>query len=219
VLSPSISRWPYVAAVALIAAAVSDRVVEAIANAGAFGSAFFDTDDAGIVPSLVAAMMLAAFVIGGHMSAACTRSRAGRRDWLANVAADVARHAPLRLLNWVLGLQFAALFAMESAEQYLAHGHTAGGLLWLGGPAAPSIVIHVAVGLAFTLGAGWLMRVSVPRFASLVCSALDFVLSARRLKGATCFVVCRDGAAYHHAQIACPGRVSGRAPPLLPLPI
>ncbi len=218
VLSSSISRWPYVAAVALIAAAGSDLLVEAVANTGAFGRAYFDTDDSSIVPSLLAAMILAGGVIGGHMFAACRRSRAGRRDWLANVAADVARHAPLRHLQCVLGLQFAALFAMESAEHYVAHGRLAGGLLWLGGPPLASIALHVAIGLACTLGAGWLMRVSAPRFASLVCSALEFVLCARSLRGDPCFVVRRDAAAFHHAQAARAGRISGRAPPFSPLP-
>ena len=218
-LSSSVSRWPYVAAVALIAAASSDLVVEAIADSGAFGGAYFDSDDSSIVPSLFAAMTLAAAVIGGHMSAACTRSRARRRDWLANVAGDVARHAPLRHLHDVLGLQFAALFAMESAEQQLSHGHLTGGLLWLGGPPLVSIAIHVAIGAACTLGAGWLMRVSVPRFASLVCSALEFVLCARGPQSAACFVLRRDAVAFHHAPAVRSGRLSGRAPPFLPLPI
>jgi hypothetical protein len=219
VLSPSVSRWPYVAAVALIAATVSDLLVEAIANSGAFGGAYFDRDDSSIVPSLFVAMILAAGVIGGHMSAACTRSRARRRDWLANVARDVARHAPLRHLHVVVALQFAALYTMESAEQQLARGHLAAGLLWLGGPPLISIAIHVAVGAACTLGAGWLMRVSVPRFASLVCSALEFVLCDRGPQGAACFVVRRDAAAFHCAPGVRPGRHSGRAPPFLPLPI
>jgi hypothetical protein len=218
VLSSFVFRWPYLAAVALIAAAVSDLLVEAIANSGAFGSAFFDTDDSSIVPSLFAAMLLAGGVIGGHMSAACRHSRAGRRDWLANVAADVARHSPLRHLRLIIGLQFGALFAMESAEQYLAHGHILGGLLWLGGPPLASSACHVAVGVLCTLGAGWLMRVSVPRFASLVCSALEFVLCARSPKGAPSFVVRRDAAVFHYAQTARAGRISGRAPPFFPLP-
>ena len=54
-LSPSVSRWPYVAAVAILAAALSDLVVEAIANTGSFGGAYFDYDDSSIVPSLFAA--------------------------------------------------------------------------------------------------------------------------------------------------------------------
>jgi hypothetical protein len=219
VLPPFVSRWPYLAAVALIAASVSDLAVEAIANAGAFGGAYFDTDDSSIVPALIAAMILAAGVIGRHMAAACARPRTGRRDWLANVAADVAGHAPLRHLRCVFGLQFAALFVMENAEQYLAHGHSAGGLLWLGGPPVVSIAIHVAVGLACTLGAGWLMRVSVPRFASLVYGALAFVLCARNPKGRACFIVRRSAAAFHQTQAARSGRISGRAPPFLLLPI
>src|SRR5664279_1362922 len=108
---------------------------------------------------------------------------------------------------------------MESVEAYLAHGHPAAGLLWLGGPPAVSIVIHAALGAACTLGAGWLMRVSVPRFASLVCSALEFVLCDRSLRGVACFVVRRVAAAFHGAQAACAGRVTGRAPPVSPLPI
>jgi len=170
------------------------------------------------VPSLFVAVILAGGVIGGHMAAACRRSRAGRRDWLSNVAADVARHAPLHHLRYVLALQFGALFAMESAEQIFAHGHLSGGLLWLGGPPIVSAAVHVAVGLICTLGAGWLMRVSVPHFASLVCSALEFVLCARSLTGGACFVVRRTASAFHHTQATPAGRISGRAPPFFLLP-
>ena len=218
-LPSSVSRWPYLAAVAIIAAAVSDLLVEAIANTGAFGRAFFDTDDSSIVPSLVAAVLLAGGVLGGHMFSALRRSRAGRRDWLANVAADVARHAPLRHLRSVLALQFVALFAMESAEQYIAHGRLAGGVLWLGGPPPASIAVHVLVGFVCTLAAGWLMRVSVPHFASLVCSALEFVLCARSIKVGFRFIVRRYAPAFHAAQAARAGRISGRAPPFSPLPL
>jgi hypothetical protein len=217
VFPPSASRWPFLAAVALIASAVSDLLVEAIANTGVFGRAFYDTDDAGIVPSLIAAMLLAGSVIGGHARAACRRSP-GRRDRLANVAADLAAHAPLRDVPYILVLQVAALFAMESVEQLVAGGHLAGGLMWLGGPPLIAAAAHVAIGLLCTLGAGWLMRVSVPHFASLVCSALGLVLCARALKGGAVFVVRRDPASCNAAQSACVRRISGRAPPFLPAP-
>jgi hypothetical protein len=219
VLPSFVSRWPYLAAVAIIAAAMSDLLVEAVANTGAFGRAFFDSDDSSIVPSLAAAVLLAGGVLGGHMFSALRRSRAGRRDWLANVAADVARHAPLRYFRYVLALQFLALFAMESAEQFIAHGQLAGGLLWLGGPPPSSIAIHVLVGFVCTLAAGWLMRVSVPHFASLVCSALEFVLCARSIKVGSRFIVRRYAPAFHQAQAARAGRISGRAPPFSLLPL
>lgn len=211
---PSLSRWPFLAAVALIAAAVSDLLVEAVANTGIFGAAFFDTDDASIVPSLIVAMLLAAGVIGGHARAACLRS-SGRRDWLANVAADVAAHAPLRDAGYVLAMQFSALFAMESIEGLSASGHIAGGLLWLGGPPVMAAGAHVAVGLICTLAAGWLMRVSVPHVASLVYSALDSVLCARRrTHGAAAWLSRRDAAASGAPQGGCVRRISGRAPPV-----
>jgi hypothetical protein len=212
VLPASFSRWPFLAAVALIAAAASDLLVEAVANTGIFGARFFDTNHASIVPSLVAAMLLAAGVIGGHARAACRRS-AGRRDWLANVAADIAAHAPLRDVGYVLAMQFGALFAMESIEALGASGHVAGGWLWLGGPPVVAVAAHAAVGLTCTLAAGWLMRVSVPHFASLVCSALDSVLCARRRTVGAVFLSRRDASTSAHAQGACVRRISGRAPP------
>jgi hypothetical protein len=219
VLSTTISRWPYLVAVALIAAAGSDLLVEAVANSGAFGRGYFDTDDSSIMPSLLAAVILAAGVIGGHMFSALDHARAGRRDWLANVAADVARHAPLRYVRHILALQFAALFAMESAEQYLAHGQLAGGLRWLGGPPPASIALHVSLGVICTLAAGWLMRASAPHFASFVRGALDLVLCARGFAGGASFVVRRAATAFHQAQAARAGRISGRAPPFFPLPV
>jgi hypothetical protein len=216
VLASSFSRWPFLGAVALIAAAVSDLFVEFIANTGAFGRAFYDHDDASILPSMIVAVILAGGVIGGHVRAACRRSRA-RRDWLAAVADDLAVHSPLRDAAAILGLQFAALFAMETVEALCSGARVAGGLSWLGGPPPVAAAAHVAVGLLCTLAAGWLMRVSVPRFALLVCSAL-VVLCARGLKGAAVFVVRRDAASCNHAQAACVRRISGRAPPFVSAP-
>jgi hypothetical protein len=214
----SFFRWPYLFAVAIVAATVSDLLVEAVANTGVFGGAYFDTDDSSIIPSLIVAAALGVGIIGRCMRAACRRSSAHRRDWFAAVARDVARHAPLRDVRYVLGAQFAALFVMESAEQLLARGHLAGGLLWLGGPPLVAIAAHVGVGIACTLAAGWLMRVSIPRFASLVSCALAFVLAARRIENRTAFIVRRDAASCDHGTDPCLRRISGRAPPFLPQP-
>jgi hypothetical protein len=55
VVSTSFSRWPFSAAAAVAAAASSDLLVEAVANAGAFGPAFFAANDASIVAAFVTA--------------------------------------------------------------------------------------------------------------------------------------------------------------------
>ncbi len=218
VLGSSISRWPFLAAVALIAAAVSDLLVEAIANTGAFGQAFFDTDDACIVPSLAVAVCLALAVIAGHARAASRRSNA-RGDRLAAVARDLAVHAPLRDAPYIFGMQFAAVFAIENIERLAASGRPAEGLLWLGGPPAASIAVHLAVGLASALCAGWLMRVSARHVATLVCCALEFVLCARGLKVGAVYVARRDAESCSHARAVGVRHISGRAPPLSPVPV
>ncbi len=200
------------AAVALIAAAVSDLLVEAIANTGTFGRAFSDTDDTCIGPSLAVAMCLAVVVIAGHARAASRRSRL-RGDWLAAVAGEIAVHAPLRDVPYILGMQFGALFAIENIERLAASGRPAEGVLWLGGPPAASIALHLAVGIVCTLCAGRVMRASAVHVATLVCYALEFVLCARGLKGGAAYVVRRDAESCSHAQAAGVRHISGRAPP------
>lgn len=218
VLRSFVSRWPFLAAVAIVSAAVSDVVVEAAANTGAFGPAYFDTNDASIVPALAAAVILALTVIGLHVRAACRRSSEARRGWLRDAARSLCARRSWADFPFIAGMQFAALFSMESAEQVLAGGRLTGGLGWLGGPVPVGVSAHLAIGLACTLAAGWLMRVSAARFVRLVWIALEFVLCSRARAISAAFVPRGDGTVLPDAQSARARHIRERAPPFSPIP-
>jgi hypothetical protein len=87
----------------------------------------------------------------------------------------------------------------------------------LGAPLAIALSAHLGLGLLCTLIAGWLMRVSVAGFASLVDIALEFVLCALDRRGAAAFIDRRDAQSCGHVQAACVRGISDRAPPLRPI--
>jgi arginine exporter protein ArgO len=158
--------------VAAIAAALADFIIEGLANRGVFGHARF-TDESNAVNGPVAvlgAVFLLRFLYlrvrqslraadGEHVPSA----RACRRLTPAGIA-------------WRLGamyaVQIAALWTMETLEQYLVFGHGFGGTIWLGGPTAVSLAVHALLCVATAFGARALLRALEPRALRLIRALL-----------------------------------------------
>jgi cytochrome bd-type quinol oxidase subunit 2 len=119
-------------AVAVIAAAIADPIVEFSANAGWFGSGTFtDRSSLDVLPALILGVGLMAL------------------HFVRRARAILDARAPLRgaavLLPAIFGLQMAVLYAMETGEQLAVWRHAFGPTLWLGGPPPIAIAIHAAV--------------------------------------------------------------------------
>jgi hypothetical protein len=197
------TRLPFLVAVALVAAALADPIVESIANAGTFGPGYADNTHLGVIPTVVLGAILAAEI-------AAVRGIALLRGF-----ASAPRAFSLGDMPIVFALQLATLFALESGEQLVVDGHLAGGLVWLGGPVAFSLLVHAAMGVACTFVLGALVRAIARAFASVVRTVLDLLWTLQRARHAA-DLRSRDGdAPVPRAQAPHVRQIGGRAPPLL----
>ncbi len=210
-------RFPFLLAVALVAAAGGDALVESISNSGVFGWGYDDNNHLSVIPALVAGALLALTVVSARTVSLFRRGSALRRDWLIESATNLARESPLRDIPLVLGLQIAALFAMESIEQLALGGRLLGGTTWLGGPIAFSLLTHAVLGSACTLLLAGLVRAIVATVASIVRDAIDAILFSLSRDGRRAFVKRDADAALPRAQAPHLRQLGGRAPPPLPL--
>jgi hypothetical protein len=218
VSSTSAYRFPFLLAAALVAGAVGDVVVEGVSNTGTFGSGYFDHDHLSVIPVLVAGLALVLEVAVLRLMALLrgTASQA-RPDRLIDVAARFSTGSPLRDLPLVFGLQLAAVFAMQNAEQLAASGMPVGGLGWLGGPLVFALLVYAATAAACTVVLGFLARAILVAGTALIRIVLELVLAlvdrdVRAWLGRLTDVPCVRAQAPHVRQIG------GRAPPRFPTP-
>jgi len=138
----SSKRVPFCLAVAVIAAAVADPIVELASNAGWFGAGnFTDRSNLDVLPALVVGVgVLLLYLIG----------RAG-----AILAGTALPRRVVSLVPAIFVLQIIALYVMETTEQFVVGGHVLGPMVWLGAPIFASLPIHAAFCLAVTL---WIAR-------------------------------------------------------------
>jgi len=208
------SRLPLLFAVALVAAALGDPLVESVSNHGFFGSGFDDNNHLSVVPALVAGAMLGLIIVAMRCwSLVRSGSSLRRSDPFADGIARFAHGPAGRDVPIVLTLQFAALFAMESFEQMLAGGRPLGGGAWLGGPIVFSVATHVLLGTALTLLFGALVRSIHAGVSSLVRATIDALLLKRARDGARAVLKRGNGAAPAAPQAPHARRIRGRAPP------
>jgi hypothetical protein len=125
------ARGPLLIAIALVAAALGDPLVESIANSGLVGRGYGDNNHLSVIPALICAASLVVLVVVRR----CLRL--GQRNWRRR-----ERLPSLRDIPSVLLLQFTALFIMESVEQLVFTGRLSGGTAWLGGPLWFSALVH-----------------------------------------------------------------------------
>jgi hypothetical protein len=128
------SSFGFCAAIAVIAAAIADPIVEFASNAGWFGTGnFTDHSSADVMPAFLAGLG----ILGLYLA------RKARTLLL-----DGAPDALPALLPLIFGLQIAALYVMETLEQLAVWHHTLGPAVWLGGPAPISVAVHTAICIA-----------------------------------------------------------------------
>lgn len=136
-LTVSRFRLGFSLAVAVIATAIADPIVEFASNAGWFGSgSYTDHSNLDIVPALLAGVGLLALLLV--------------RRAPAILAGQALPSGIAALLPTIFTLQVVTLYLMESAEQLIVWGHAFGPTVWLGGPPAISLAIHAAICLAVT---------------------------------------------------------------------
>ncbi len=131
--------------------------MELLSNAGLFGpGTFTDHSNANVVPALLAALAAAGALIG----VAAWRL-------LALEDKPLPRCTP-GLIAAIFCVQMLVLFGMETSEQIATAGHALGGTIWLGGPVAVSLAIH----LTFTAGVALFLKRVLTNAAHRVAQAV-----------------------------------------------
>lgn len=154
-------RFGFCTAIAVIAAAIADPVVEFASNAGWFGSGLFtDHSNLDVAPALIiGVLLLAAHLVLKAQAALASGNGRDRNFWReARLALD---SRVWRLIPVIFGLQMLTLYSMETAEQFLVWGHSLGATVWLGGPLPVSLTVHaiICVAVAVTI-ARWLRKLT-----------------------------------------------------------
>ncbi|MDB5072138.1 MAG: hypothetical protein JWM87_3249 [Candidatus Eremiobacteraeota bacterium] len=165
------SAW-FVVAVAAIAAALADLVIEGLANHGVFGRHRF-TDGSNAVNGPVA-VLGAIFLLRILYLRVRRALHAG--DGVRGPSGPALRELTLAQIAVRIGaifvVQIVALWVMETVEQYAVFGHGFGGTVWLGGPAAVSLGMHAAVCVVTAFSARFILRALEPRALRLLRAML-----------------------------------------------
>jgi hypothetical protein len=199
-LTLSSKLFAFCLAVAVIAAALADPVVEFASNAGWFGPGIYtDHSNLDVLPAFaLGVVMLALYVIGKGRALLDGRALP-RRIWT--------------LVPFVFFLQMLALFVMETLEQLVIGGRILGPAIWLGAPVFASVAIHAA----FCVGATyWVARSS----RKLAATTLQLIRLIRAISIRAIAVPelsaprCSDERSPHTpTPVRC--RIGERAPPAL----
>ncbi len=209
-----LSRLPFLAAVALIAAAIGDPLVETIANAGVFGPGYADNIHSSVVPALIAGLSLALLLLGWQCRR-FVRCCGETHERPIDLARRFLARSSIHDIPHAFVLQLVALFVMESSEQIFCEGGLLGGIAWLGGPVWFSLLAHAAIGAICTVLITRGMRAIVRRAATLVEIVFERVLCALGRESATSFARRDDNATLSHMQVLHVHQCGERAPPLL----
>lgn len=199
-------RFGFCIAIAVVAAAIADPLVEFASNAGWFGAGLFtDHSNLDVAPALlVGAVLVAAHCV--FKAQAILANRSGHKHDLWRQADRALGSGVWRLVPAIFGLQMLTLYAMETVEQWVVWGHPLGATIWLGGPLPVSLTIHaiICVAAAITI-ARWVraLTATTVRFIRLIRALVTFALQpagsvASRMRDATSFrrstpVLCRIG--------------------------
>jgi hypothetical protein len=214
--SSALRRLPFLAAIALVSAAIGDACVESISNTGVFGTGYFDDNQLSVVPTLLAGALLVLEVIAARcIDIVRGVTRARNDDWLVSAASSISARPPVRDLPLVFAMQIVALFGMESIERIVIGGHAEFGLAWLGAPIVFGLAAHFAVCVSGAMLLTWLTKTIVATFASLVRIVVSFIILAHARTAPLSFFDDLDIAAFLRALSAHARHIGGRAPPPL----
>ena len=143
-MTGSTLRFWFCIAVAAIAAAIADPLVETASNHGLFGAGnYTDHSNLNVVPTLLAGLLFVALQLFLR-----TRSQLACQpvpDWLGASRFALSAERVPALMPACFVLQLAVLYLMETAEQLIVAGHPLGGTIWLGGPIVVSLAVHAVL--------------------------------------------------------------------------
>jgi hypothetical protein len=210
-MTTAIKIW-FCAAVAMIAAAIADPLIESASNAGWFGRGnFTDHSTWDVVPVLLVGGLFVALHLWSRVRKTFSAQHESP-DWPRSAkdafGPDIIRLAPL-----IYAAQVAILFLMETTEQHVVYGHSLGGMLWLGGPTAVSLTTHATATVLIAVMASKVLRAFVEAtfhaLHALRALALTYVRVAH-----PAYLRAREISAF--VRSACMlGRIGERAPPIL----
>jgi hypothetical protein len=203
------------AAVAFIAAALGDSLVESISNTGVFGRAFSDSSQQGVAPVIVAGTVLALLLVVAHLRSALGGRLRPSHPWARDVANAFAQAPGMRNIAFVFVAQIAIVYVMENAESLVGTGQAIHGLSWLGAPIAVSLCVHFAVCVLCVFAARHASRFVLAGMIAAIRRALD-ILFVMRLRDALRGVAAYSGdASFASIELLLTRRLRGRAPPSL----
>jgi hypothetical protein len=175
----AVKMW-FCIAVAMIGAAFADPLVEFASNRGLFGpGTFTDRSNWAELPTLVVGLTFVVLHLILRIRSQLVETRDPAPGWvrlaIRTVGVRVAYLVPL-----IFALQLLALFAIETCEQVVVYGHPLGGLLWLGGPIAASLIVHALTCVAVAFVASRLLRVLAEATVRLVNNVRAFATLQER---------------------------------------
>ena len=169
---PPASPVALVAAAGLLAAGLTDPLIERLADAGLFGPGFHDDTQAGALPAVACALLVVAQIALMH---AVRSLRGGRRDVARGlVAAFVSRH-PARDALLAFAVELACVYAIETCEALFAGGNAPGALRWLGGPPLVSLALYAVAALIVTAAVAAAARALAHSFRAVLHVAIRFI--------------------------------------------
>ena len=202
-------------AIALVAAALGDPLVETISNTGIFGPGFVDDNHQSVVTVLVAGIVLGLLLFVARFRRTAVRSNPGSRDWLREVVGGLSKTSSSRHIASIFAAQVAVVYGMEFCEQQLAPGTSMHGLSWLGAPIVPSLAIHLAVCVCCAYVIRHATRAILPCFIAVICNVLDRILVEFARNAARSVFVSSIEQLVCHVELTAAQRIRGRAPPAL----
>jgi hypothetical protein len=214
-------RFPLIAAVALIAAALGDFSVESISNSGLVGAGPHDDDQWNVGPTLGLGILVALAAVLVSFVKAYRRGAQPRTstqaDWLLDVGTRLLKRSTIADFPALYATQLLVLFSIESVEQVAMNGKLSGGTVWLGGPVLFSLSLHALIGLTCRFLIGRSMRTILAGLSVLVCEVVAFVSACEGQEQGAPFGRL-DIAPRTRLQSPPVSQVGGRAPPTVPAP-
>jgi hypothetical protein len=203
----------YCLAVATIAAAIADLLVESASNAGWFGHGrFTDRSTWDVLPVLAVGSAFIVLQYYRGFRALLVASRSSPSP--AQKVIDFEPWIP-RLLPTIFAIQLLVLFGMETLEQRVVYGHLIGGSIWLGGPLLVSLSVHAAVCVLVASIAALALRI----FAHATLQLVKLVEAFARLhpRAGTAMFANRPGTLHERRLVRILCSLAERAPPSLAL--
>jgi hypothetical protein len=207
----SIRIW-FCLAVAVLAAAVADPLIEWASNAGLFGPGnFTDHSNLDVLPALFAGTAFVALYLALRVRALLVNPGKPAPAFV-RVSNDALAGSIGGLLPLTFVFQILTVFLMETTEQFAVLGHGLGGTIWLGAPILVSLALHAAACAIGAIVVAYAVRVLAATTLRII--RLVRALMAFPLRGTPS--IARRCASIEYLNDSRPVlcRIGERAPPL-----